>query len=147
MILTLLTLQRQPSYKETTFGSLDIDGDWFCHTLEDMIREIPGVPVAQWKVKKKTAIPAGRYRITLEDSPRFGPDTITLHDVDGFDYIRMHGGNDIDDTEGCPVVGSMIDREACRIAGAQTAGVLRDLKARIRAGLGRGEVWIEVKNP
>jgi hypothetical protein len=35
---------------------------------EDEIREIPGRPVAEWKVHGKTAIPAGRYRITLEAS-------------------------------------------------------------------------------
>lgn len=143
----IITLQRQPSYKEATFGNLDIDGEWFCHTLEDMIREIPGQPVESWKIHGKTAIPAGRYRITLEYSPKFGPDTITINGVDGFLYVRMHGGNDIDDTDGCPIVGSMIDREAPRISGAQSAGVLRDLKAKIRTGLNRGDVWIDVVNP
>ena len=28
-----LELQRQPSYKGTTFGELLVDGEWFCHTL------------------------------------------------------------------------------------------------------------------
>lgn len=28
----ILTLARQPSYKEATFGNLDIDGGFFCHT-------------------------------------------------------------------------------------------------------------------
>jgi len=143
----ILTLQRQPSYKSATFGSWSIDGEWFCHTLEDEIREIPGQPVSAWKVHGKTAIPAGRYRITLEYSPKFGPDTITVHDVDGFVGVRVHGGNTVADTEGCPLVGSMIDREACRISGAQAAGVLLALKARIRTGLNRGEVWLDVVNP
>jgi hypothetical protein len=143
----ILTLQRQPSYKKATFGNLAIDGDFFCHTLEDEIREVPGQPVEMWKVHGESAIPAGRYQITLEYSPKFGPDTITVNGVPGFVGVRVHGGNDIDDTEGCPIVGSMIDREAPRIFGAQTAGVLRELKAKIRAGLNRGDVWIDVVNP
>jgi len=142
-----LRLERQPSYKAATFGSLLIDGEWFCHTLEDMIREVPGESVASWKVKGHTAIPAGRYRVTLEHSPRFGPDTITVNDVPGFAAIRMHGGNDVDDTEGCPLVGSMIDRETGRISGAKSAGVLDALKVRIHQGLEAGEVWIDVVNP
>lgn len=142
-----ITLQRQPSYKEATFGNLAIDGEFFCHTLEDEIREIPGEPVESWKIHGKTAIPAGRYRVSLEYSPKFGPDTITIHNVPGFVGVRVHGGNKVEDTEGCPLVGSMIDREACRISGAQSAGVLLALKAKIRAGLNRGEVWIDVVNP
>lgn len=140
-----LTLQRQPSYKGATFGNLSIDGEFFCHTLEDQIREIPGVSVKVWKVKGMTAIPAGRYLISLENSPRFGPDTITLNGVEGFVAIRMHGGNDVDDTEGCPLVGSMIDREAGRISGAKSAGVLDELKTRIKQA--SGPVWIDVVNP
>ncbi len=142
-----LTLQRQPSYKGTTFGSLNIDGEFFCHTLEDQIREIPGKDVAIWKVKGVTAIPAGRYRITLEASPRFGTDTITVNDVPGFVGVRVHGGNTVADTEGCPLVGSMIDREAGRISGAKALGVLEALKAKIRTGLESGEVWMDVVNP
>lgn len=143
----LIRLERDPSYKGATFGNLFIDEKWFSHTLEDEIREIVGQPVEQWKIHGKTAIPAGRYPITLEYSPKFGPDTITVHDVDGFVGVRVHGGNTVADTEGCPLVGSMIDREACRISGAQAAGVLRDLKAKIRAGLNRGDVWLDVVNP
>lgn len=144
-----LLLQRQPTYRGATFGELYIAAEWFCHTLEDAIREIPGVDVRVWKVPGVTAIPAGRYRVTLEHSPRFGPDTITINGVRGFSEIRMHGGNDVGDTEGCPLVGSRCDREAGRIAGAVTDGVLAKLKARLQAaGAGRGgEVWIEVKNP
>ena len=142
-----LELIRQPSYKAATFGNLAIDGEFFCHTLEDEIREIPGRPVAEWKIHGKTAIPAGRYRITLEASPRFGTDTITINNVPGFVGVRVHGGNTVADTEGCPLVGSLIDREACRISGAQASGVLTALKAKIREGLNHGEVWMDVVNP
>lgn len=142
-----LRVERQPSYRGATFGNLTVDGEFFCHTLEDQIREVPGHPVHSWKVKGSTAIPAGRYRVSLEVSPRFGPDTITVHDVPGFVAIRIHGGNDVDDTEGCPLVGSMIDREAGTISGARSAGVLDQLRELVREGLAAGEVWLDVVNP
>jgi hypothetical protein len=144
---TILTLQRAPTYKEATFGGLSIDGTWFCHTLEDAIREIPGQPVESWKIHGKTAIPSGRYRVTLEYSPKFGADTITLQGVPGYIGVRMHGGNTVDDTDGCPIVGTTIDREAPRIAGAQISGILLALKARVRVALNRGDVWIDIVNP
>lgn len=104
----LLTLQRLPSIKDTTLGHLSIDGQYECDTLEDVIREIPGKPVSEWKVKGKTAIPVGTYRVYLANSPKFGPDTLSLEDVPSFEFIRIHAGNDDADTEGCILVGAMV---------------------------------------
>lgn len=143
-----IELQRQPSYKGATFGELLVDGEWCCHTLEDQIREIPGVDVRVWKIKAVTAIPSGRYRVTLEDSPRFGADTLSLADVPGFEKIRIHGGNTAADTEGCILVGSRCDREAGTIAGAKVDGVLDKLKTIVGEAIQRGdEVWIDVRLP
>ena len=72
-----LTLMRQPSEAGATVGKLFIDGAFVCWTLEDEIREVEGRPVSEWKIKGATAIPAGQYRVTLEPSARFGPDTLT----------------------------------------------------------------------
>lgn len=132
-----LVLQRKPTEQETTFGQLFIDGTVECQTLEDAIREI--------KITGATCIPAGRYRISLENSPRFGPETLTINDVPDFTGVRIHGGNDKDDTEGCVIVGDRIDREAMTISGASLRGVLKRLKYKIKAGL--PDVWLEVKNP
>jgi len=122
------------------FGDWFIEGKWQCHTLEDELREN--------KVQAETAIPAGLYELVLEDSPRFGPDTITFKDVRSFSHIRVHGGNDDDDTEGCILVGDQIDEKLGKISGAKVRGVLDALKAEIiRATDTDGErVWIEVKN-
>lgn len=142
-----LDLDRTPSTAGTTFGKLFIDKSFFSHTLEDEIRELQGIPVEQWKVPDYTCIPSGRYRITLENSARFGPDTITVNDVPGFTAIRMHGGNDKDDTEGCIIVGDQINREKGTISGSQVHGVLKRLKDRIREGLASGEVVLTINNP
>lgn len=139
-----LTLQRTSRPGQThTFGVMNAE---VCFTLEDQIREIPGKPVDEWKVPGQTAIPAGRYRVTLENSPRFGAETITLHKVPGFDYIRIHGGNDVDDTEGCPLTG--LELTDTGIRGGTSQPALRMLKALVKAAIQeRQEVWIDVKNP
>lgn len=151
-------IQRGPSQKECTQGSLFIDGAWECFTLEDVVREPDtewryglhpsqyGAAVAKWKIHGKTAIPSGRYRLSLEDSPRFGPDTITINNVPDYDKIRMHGGNDAEDTDGCPLVGDTLDWDHERISGA-SRGVLDRLKAKLRASLSAGEeAWIDITN-
>ena len=133
----ILRLDRKPTYLETTFGQLFIDGVVECQTLEDAIRD--------HKIQDETCIPAGRYRITLEDSRRFGPDTITIGEVVGFSFVRIHGGNTVSDTDGCIIVGDRIDREKATISGGTVRGVLKRLKDKIRAA--EGEVWIEIINP
>lgn len=141
-------LRRSPTVNEATFGQWFIDGSFECYTLEDAIREVAGKPVEEWKIPGQTAIPAGRYRLTLEHSPRFGPDTITVHKVPGFVGVRVHGGNDVDDSEGCPLVGDRIDKAAGTISGAASRGVLKRLKEKIRKAIEAGEeVWLTVENP
>lgn len=147
----LLTLRRRPSLGGATIGTLHDSSkvgaaEFLCYTLEDEIREQEGVPVAVWKIKGATAIPAGRYRITLEQSPRFGPDTITINGVPGFVAIRMHAGNTSGDTEGCPLTGMAVTANS--IVGGTSGPALKLVKERIKAAIARGEsVWIEVQNP
>jgi len=150
-----LLLKRRPTADETTFGQLFIDGVVECHTLEDAIREVEGEPVALWKIHGKTAIPSGRYRVTLENSTRFGPDTITLNAVPGFTSIRVHTGNTAEDTEGCIIVGDQIYRSPgpgtysmARITGGTVHGVLKRLKEKVRGAISTGAVvWIVIENP
>ncbi len=142
-----IQILREPSVNGCTFGQLSIDGVPVCLTLEDEIREVEGEPVDLWKVKGETAIPSGLYRVTMEYSPKFGMDTITINDVPGFSDIRIHGGTTAEDTKGCPLVGDRIDREHGTISGAKWRAVLVDLKARVRQGLAAGPVWISIVNP
>ena len=132
-----LRLDRKPTENETTFGQLFVDGVVECQTLEDAIRD--------HKIQDETCIPAGRYRITLENSHRFGPDTITINEVVGFSFVRIHGGNTVADTDGCVIVGDRIDREKATISGGAIRGVLKRLKEKIKAA--EGEVWLTINNP
>lgn len=141
-----LTLQRRASKGGATIGKLFIDGVYACCTLEDEIREVKGQPVESWKVHGKTAIPAGDYLVTLEDSGRFGPDTLTINNVPGFKYIRMHAGNTSADTEGCPLLG-MQATETTLIGGTSRPAVAL-VKGEVMRAITRGEkVTIEVRNP
>jgi hypothetical protein len=130
-----LTLNRLPSDETCTHGDLFVDDVWQCYTLEDVVREV--------KIKGKTAIPAGRYRITLENSPRFGADTLTVNSVPDFIGVRIHAGNDAGDTEGCPLVG--LARDGDRILQSRLA--LGALKQKVKRALDNGEdVWLDIVN-
>ncbi len=130
----ILVILREPSGPTSTIGRLYMGGEPFCWTLEDPVRERPGVPVADWKIAGKTAIPAGRYQIVLTLSPRFKRELPLLVDVPGFTGVRIHAGNRADDTEGCLLpgydrgpdwVGRSREAEGAlifRIAGARTRG-------------------------
>ena len=139
--------QRTKYRTDRTPGEVSISGERICFTLEDELRELPGVPVEQWKLKARTAIPAGHYHMVLEDSARFGKETLTLLDVPGFAVIRVHGGNTEADTEGCPLVGAELDAED-QIPGGKSQPALKALKARLAPALRAGEevVW-DVRNP
>lgn len=141
-----LFLPRRPSSVDSTIGDLFINGLRVCYTLEDVVREVPGEPVSSWKVHGETAIPAGRYSVTLEDSPKFGPETLTVNDVVGFSGIRIHSGNTAEDTEGCIIVGDKIGDNW--IGGGTADGVLAAIKRKVYVALGaRDECWITITNP
>ena len=141
-----LTLNRRPSVGGATIGELMLDGARLVYTLEDEIREHPGVPVGNWKIRGATAIPAGNYRVTLEDSPRFGPGTLTINNVPGFTGVRMHAGNDTEQTEGCPLLGLRVT--ATTIVGGTSRPAVTIVQQHVRAAIASGQqVWIDINNP
>ena len=92
-----LFLQRIAQTPEYTIGRLYIDEKFFCHTLEDAVREE--------KIADKTAIPEGTYQVIVNRSPKFKRDLPLLLDVPYFEGIRIHRGNTAKDTSGCILVG------------------------------------------
>lgn len=136
-----LRIIREPSKEGATLGSLYINDVRHCETLEDVIREQPGQPVKAWKVKGQTAIPAGRYRIEMRQSPRFGRTLPWLQNVEGFEWILIHAGNRSVDTEGCILVG--LDRAPAEVRRSQMAlqrlmTILTDISE---------DIWIAIENP
>jgi hypothetical protein len=103
----IIQVKRTTFSEETTIGELSINGIFDCYTLEDKTREISGVPVAEWKVPGKTAIPCGTYEVIVNYSNRFKRLMPLLVGVPGFDGVRIHWGNTATNTEGCILVGSL----------------------------------------
>jgi len=103
--MKLFLVRRKPYTDDYTSGKLYVNGEFECWTLEDKVREIQNVPVSAWKIKGKTAIPRGTYRIDIDWSNRFKKLMLHVLDVKGFDGIRIHIGNTDKDVEGCVLVG------------------------------------------
>lgn len=102
-----LLLLREPSTEICTPGILFLGDRFECFTLEDVVREVPGKPVKDWKVKGQTAIPYGVYTIDLTFSPKYQKIMPILLGVPGFEGIRIHSGNVAEHTEGCLLVGRL----------------------------------------
>ena len=111
MLLSLRRIYFAPTY---TIGRLSIPSASFeCDTLEDTDRDANANGVfdgQEVKIYGKTAIPYGRYRIAMTQSPKFSPrygdrNVPLLLDVPHFEGILIHSGNTPADTEGCILVG------------------------------------------
>lgn len=116
MELLLRRIARRDTY---TIGKLYIDGVYFCDTIEDRDRglkqSLPASVNRAKKVQGATAIPIGRYQVTLKmQSPRFKNKKQyefcdgylpRLINVPAFEGILIHIGNSNRDTDGCILVG------------------------------------------
>ena len=116
MELELIRIAKRDTY---TIGHLFVDGVRFCDTLEDTDRGLDQkMSLAVLKARKRkgiTAIPTGRYRVTLGvKSPKYSKRpqydfcegyVPRLINVPAYDGILIHIGNYPQDTEGCILVG------------------------------------------
>jgi len=94
----MLSVSRKEKTNRSTIGELSIDGEFFCYTLEDVVRDV--------KVFGETAIPVGTYKLIISYSPHFKRDLPLLVDVPNYTGVRIHPGNVAADTYGCLLVGS-----------------------------------------
>ena len=114
-----LRLKRIALRDTYTIGKLYVDYHYFCDTLEDKVRDYNkdgdlNDPNEQ-KVYGKTAIPYGRYEITMKvQSPKYSQRASydwckgylpRLLNVPHFDGILIHSGNDETHSHGCLLVG------------------------------------------
>ena len=104
-----IELHRKWRKKGYSIGILYIDGERICETLEDedrgLSQEMSLKGIVGRKVKGETAIPVGRYQVTMNYSPRFNKTLPLLLGVPGYDGVRIHSGNKAKDTEGCILCG------------------------------------------
>ena len=114
-----LILKRIAKRETYTIGHLYVDGVYFCDTCEDTDRGLKqSLPASVNNAKKRygaTAIPTGRYQVTLKmQSPRFSKKKQyefcngylpRLLNVPAFEGVLIHIGNTNRDTDGCILVG------------------------------------------
>ena len=136
----LIRLNRIWQSAKATGGQLSIDGGGkICETLEDAHHspKIPG----------ETRIPRGTYPVKLRTVggfharylKRFGDPfhrgMLWIRDVPGFEYILVHCGNTIADTDGCVLVGMERDGDELR----QSEVAYRKFYPVVRDAIVRGE--------
>ena len=145
----ILLLKRDVLIEDVTAGSLYIDGDHFCFTLEDPVREAVTPQGWVWrpefKVPGKTAIPSGRYLVTVTFSNRFRRRMPLVMGVPDFTGIRLHGGSTVDHTEGCPLMGRWRSDDYLTIGNSNA--LTGELVMLIDSAERHGKVYVKVRNP
>ena len=135
-----ILIQRHALKAGYTIGRMEINGRYFCDTLEDTDRglreSMTEDEIAALKVKGATAIPTGTYRIDMQTrSPRFGRVLPRLLRVKGCAGVLIHSGNTAADTEGCILVGE--NRERGKVLNSRAT--LERLLVFLRAAQAEGE--------
>lgn len=110
-----ITVNRAWKRDGYTIGTLSIDGKrlgdgkHYCCTLEDTDRGLEqGMTLNKilfLKIPHVTAIPRGRYEVTMTYSPKFKRYLPLINAVPGYEGVRLHAGNSAEDTDGCILVG------------------------------------------
>lgn len=116
-----LTLKRIALRSEYTIGKLYVDGEYVCDTIEDTVRDLDKdgkFANGEVKIPGKTAIPYGRYEVTMKvRSPKYSNFSKyswakkydgylpRLLNVPHFDGVLIHVGNSALDSEACVLVG------------------------------------------
>lgn len=102
-------IERKWPKSEYTIGRVYINDTFFCNSMEDCDRGLQ-----QWmsvaeieaaKVYGKTAIPKGKYIVTMDYSPKYKRSMPHVMNVKGFSGIRIHSGNTAKDSLGCILLG------------------------------------------
>lgn len=102
--MSLIKVERFLHHPDCEIGRVYINREFICFSIEDASRTT--------KIKGETCIPLGVYPLATRFSPRFSKkynhDMIWVQNVPGFEFILIHWGNTISDTEGCLIIGDKI---------------------------------------
>lgn len=130
-----LEVLRTTFTEKSSIGNMSVDGEFQCHTLEDVVREE--------KIMHETAIPEGRYQVIINHSNRFMRLLPLLLDVPGFEGVRIHPGNTDKDTSGCILVGTTTSQDYI----GNSRAAFEVLFAKMQKVWNQGEkIWITVKS-
>jgi len=146
MTTSTFYLRRDTYRGGTTLGTLAFPDGYVCQTLEDIVRA--------WGIKDggTTAIPVGKYRMTVSMSQRFKREMVMVYTepnkyelkANGIEFkgIRIHGGNTNRDTWGCIIAArKRIDDHT--VQGSEESRVTAMVKGLENRG---HQVWLEVIN-
>lgn len=151
-----LKLKRIALRDTYTIGRLYVDGKYFCDTCEDKVRDLNKDgdlnDAGEGKIYAKTAIPYGKYEITLKvKSPKFSQKPAyswcdgylpRLINVKHFEGILIHAGNSADSSAGCLIVGEN------KIKGQviNSMATLKKLVPILKLASDKGEkIWISIE--
>lgn len=148
-----LLLDRFARRADYTIGRLYVDGELFCNTLEDTDRGLDDSQSLEYikskKIAGRTAIPTGRYKVTLNVvSPKYskrrqydfcGGRVPRLIGLKGYDGVLIHIGNTAADTEGCILVGEN------KVKGQVINSTATFKRLYKRLEQAKGEIWITIK--
>jgi len=127
-----IVLIRDQFTDKSTIGKLYIDNLFYCHTLEDVVRNE--------KIKHETAIPYGKYELVINWSNRFKRQMPLLINVPNFEGIRIHSGNTDKDTSGCILLGETRSKDFIGQSRLAYNRFLKDLQTALKTG----KVFIEI---
>ena len=102
-------LKRIAFKDEYTIGKVYINDRYFCDALEDKDRGLYDWQSVEYilekKIKHKTAIPYGMYKLLWSYSPKYKRMMPEIMGVKGFSGIRVHSGNTAEHSSGCVLLG------------------------------------------
>ncbi len=144
-----IQLVRLKDNGESTIGTLSVNGEFECFTIEDTFREI--------KIPGETRIPPGTYDIKLRTEggldkkyeSRYGSSfhsgMLWLQDVPGFEWVYIHVGNRSTDSSGCILIGTGCNSGETEQMVLHSVAAYKKLYPKIVAELEAGEqVTIEI---
>jgi hypothetical protein len=143
MELEVIITKKAETYRA---GKLSINSKFFCYTIEDkdrgLTQSMSVEEIAKIKVHSLTAIPLGRYEVTITFSNRFKKPMLQIMNVKGFEGIRIHSGNTSKDVEGCIAVA--YEDSSDGFAGNSKAAADKLFKD-VELAIKKEKVWITIK--
>lgn len=141
-----LKVKRRYRAAAYTIGTMYVDEVWLSDSLEDKDRglrsDMPLDEIKKIKVKGKTAIPTGRYKVKMTYWGKYKDYYPEICNVPGFTSILIHGGKNEHDTAGCVLVGENKIKGGLK----NSKPYMAELRKRVTEALKeKKEVWITIE--